>query len=83
MRDVGFHICQELEFQLWLLEAEAKCDSYNYLQEEYQKKWNAERKELPERSVSSTLRKVADASAVSALQLTCSLHSEIFDRLMC
>jgi hypothetical protein len=83
VRDVQSHICQWLDFQLWLLEAEAKCDAYNFVEEECQKKWNAEREELPERSVSSTLRKVADASAVSAAELTCSLHSELFHRFMC
>jgi hypothetical protein len=83
VRDVESHICERLAFEEWLLTDDALCLAYNYLEEEYQKKWNAEREELPQRSVSSTLRKVADASAVSALQLTCSLHWELFNRFMC
>jgi hypothetical protein len=83
VRDVESCICEELAFREWLLTNDALCTAYNFLEEEYQKKWNAEREELPERSVSSTLRKVADAGAVSALQLTCSMHSELFNHFMC
>jgi hypothetical protein len=83
VRNVQFYICQQMEFEEWLLTDDALCTAYNFLEQEYQKKWNAEREELSERSVLSTLRKVADAGAVSALKLTCSMHAELFNDFMC
>jgi hypothetical protein len=83
VRDVEFYICQELEFQEWLLTPEAKCVAHNYLEEKYQEKWNAERKELPERSLSSLLRKVFDKSAESALESFCDVQMRLVNNFMC
>jgi hypothetical protein len=79
VRDVESCICQELAFREWSLTNDALCTAYNFLEEEYQKKWNAERDSLPKRSVSSTLHQVVDASADSA-QKSC---STLFDTLCC
>jgi hypothetical protein len=83
VRNVQFYICRQWDFQLWLLQAEAKCDAYNFLEEEYQKKWNAENNKLPEPLMSKALRKAAKKSGEASRESACSVYLKLFDRFMC
>lgn len=83
VRDVESHICEWLDFQLWLLKAEAKCDAYNLAEEECQEEWNAKRKELPEPLVQKALRKAADESVESALESFCDVQMRLINNFMC
>ena len=83
MRDVEFYICQELDYQQWLLTLEAKCVAHNYLQKKYQEKWDSENNNLPEPLMSKALRKAADESGKSSRESICSVYFNLFDRFMC
>jgi len=83
VRDVEFYICQELAFQEWLLTSDANCEAYNYLQRQYQEKWNAEHEALPKRSLSSHLRMVLDKSVESAQELLCDAQMGLINNFMC
>ena len=83
VRNVEFYICQEWDFQQWLMTPEAKCVAHKELESLYRQKWDAGREELPEPLVQKALRNAAKKSGEVSRESACSLYLNVFDHFMC